>query len=116
MYGDGAREIVKGCNCGGKLFFYVSNDAIERAKEITTNLSKKDKKQIENDVYDMIGDRVDKDAPVVLDIESIRILKPGKFEIDLVNLFKKKHPLVYKLEEGKYVIDIASTFQMMDKE
>jgi len=47
----------------------------------------------------------------VLDIESVRVLKPGKFEIDLVHLFNKKNPLVYKLEEGKYIIDIAETFK-----
>jgi predicted nucleic acid-binding Zn-ribbon protein len=45
-------------------------------------------------------------------MESIHILKPGKFELDLVNLLNKDHPLVYKLEEGKYMIDVPSTLQM----
>jgi len=26
-----------------------------------------------------------------------------------VNLFRKDRPLIYKLEEGKYIIDLAST-------
>jgi predicted nucleic acid-binding Zn-ribbon protein len=43
------------------------------------------------------------------------MLKPGKFEIDLVDLFRGK-PLVFKLEEGKYIIDIASTFDSTLKE
>ena len=47
--------------------------------------------------------------PVVLDLETINILEPGKYELDLVDMFKGK-PLVYRLEEGKYVIDIASSF------
>jgi predicted nucleic acid-binding Zn-ribbon protein len=46
---------------------------------------------------------------VILDFESIRITEPGKYELDLVNLFGK-NPLVYKLEEGKYVIDLSATF------
>jgi predicted nucleic acid-binding Zn-ribbon protein len=46
-------------------------------------------------------------------IESIKILKPGKYELDLVNLFKSKQPLIYKLEDGKYMIDIIESFKKM---
>ena len=59
---------------------------------------------------DIVQSKLDKDKPVILDIESINILKPGKYELDIVELFKGK-PLIYKLEEGKYVIDLASTFE-----
>lgn len=111
FYDDGACEILKGCKCGGKLFFYVKKDRIKQAEEITLNLSKREKEQIETDVYDIIGEQVDRDMPVILDIESIKIVKPGKFEIDLVNLFKKGHPLIYKLEDGKYMIDLPETFK-----
>lgn len=52
------------------------------------------------------------DIPVILDLESVRVLKPGKYELDIVNLFSKKRPLIYKLEEGKYVIDLASTIKI----
>lgn len=75
-------------------------------------LSKKEKEQIEEDIYDIIGDQIDREKPIVLDIETIKILKPGKYEIDLVHLFKKQ-PLVYKLEEGKYLIDIIESFKKM---
>jgi len=47
--------------------------------------------------------------------ESVRITGPGKFEIDVVNLFSKERPLIYKLEEGKYVIDIASALGKVEK-
>jgi len=113
FYEDGANEILKGCKCGGKLFFFVKKEQIEAAKKISTNLSTKEKKQIENDVYDIIGVEDREDAPVVLDLESIRILKPGKFEIDLVHLFQKGQPLVYKLEEGKYMIDIVTSLKKL---
>jgi predicted nucleic acid-binding Zn-ribbon protein len=62
---------------------------------------------------ELIGEE-DLDKPVILDIESIRVLKPGQYEIDLVDLFKGK-PVIYKLEEGKYIIDLASTFQSKEK-
>lgn len=72
-------------------------------------LDKADKDQIEKDIRELTGLDKKPDEPVILDLESIRVIKPGKFEIDIVNLFSKHRPLIYKLEEGKYVIDLAST-------
>ena len=54
------------------------------------------------------------EEPVVLDLESVRVLKPGKYELDLVHLFKGD-PLIFKLADGKYVIDVAGTFQTLKK-
>ena len=114
MYGDASAAILNGCtDCGGKLFFFVKQSQIEKAKERKFELSAKDRAQMEEDVYDIIGDEIDKDLPVVLDIESINVLKPGKYELDLVNLFKKKQPLIYKLEDGKYVVDLIESFKKM---
>ena len=67
--------------------------------------------QVEKDVREMIG-AVEEETPVILDLESIKVLEPGKFEIDVVNLFSKNRPLIYKLEEGKYIIDLASTLRV----
>jgi|TARA_B100001971_G_C17863153_1_gene369364 predicted nucleic acid-binding Zn-ribbon protein len=109
FYEDGAQELLKGCSCGGRLFFYIKKKALKKSQEVTEKLTKEDKEQIEKDVFDLIGEKVDKDQPVVLDFESIKIMKPGKYEIDLVHLFKNE-PLIYKLEEGKYLIDIPQSF------
>jgi predicted nucleic acid-binding Zn-ribbon protein len=83
-------------------------------------MDKVDKTQVEKDVREIMGIEEKEDIPVILDLESIRVLKPGKYEIDIVNLFSKKRPLIYKLEEGKYVIDLASTIKVradeIDKE
>lgn len=82
---------------------------MEKAKQATKELSVEDKKQIEKDVLDMVGAK--DDDPVILDFESVRVSGPGSFELDLVKLFNKDNPMVYKLSEGKYVIDIPDTFQ-----
>ena len=112
LHGDASSAILSGCtSCGGKLFFYVKDSDLKRAKERTFDLSKKDKEQIVKDVYDIIGNDIDKELPVVLDFESINIIAPGKYELDLVNLFKSKQPLIYKLEDGKYMIDLIETFK-----
>ena len=115
IYDDGANELLKGCSCGARLFFYIKEDKLKDIQEKTTKLTLEQKKQIEKDVFDLIGDDVDKDQPVILDFESIRVLEPGKYELDLIHLFKKE-PLVFKLDEGKYMIDLIETFKsILDK-
>lgn len=114
FYEDGATEILKGCQCGGRLFFYVKKEKLQEAQEKTVQLSMKEKEEIEKDVFDLVGSDIDKDAPVVLDLEAIRVLKPGKYELDLVHLFRNE-PLIFKLEEGKYMIDLIETFKQMTR-
>ena len=113
IHEDGSSEILKGCNCGGKLFFYIKKEKLDQIKSVVLNLSDQQKEQIEKDVLDIIG-MEDEQQPVVLDLESIRISEPGKYEIDLVHLFKGE-PLVYKVGEGKYIIDIIISFGEIGK-
>lgn len=113
MYEDASSEILKGCsNCGGRFFFFVRKEALKQVQEATSHLTEEDKTRIEKDVLDIIG--YEEDKPVILDLASVNILKPGKFELDLVRLFKGE-PMVYRLEEGKYIVDIAETFKNMKK-
>ncbi len=115
FYDDGAEEILRGCSCGGKLFFYIKREQLEESKtEIEQSITPKDRELIEQDVYDLVGDQIDTDKPVVLDIESVRVLKPGQYELDLVHLFRGE-PLIYKLEEGRYVIDLVESFNQLVK-
>ncbi len=111
FYEDGDSTLLKkGCSCGSRLWFFVKQESIEKAKTLNTQLSDEQKVQIEEDVLDIVGTE-GKNEPVVLDLESVRITEPGKFELDLVSLFNKENPVVFKLEEGKYIIDIPETFQ-----
>ena len=111
IYPAGSKELLTGCSkCGSHFFFYLRDEQLEKIKKHPLEIPKKDKKQIEKDIREMVGVR-EEDTPVILDIESVRVIGPGKFEIDLVNLFRKDRPLIYKLEEGKYIIDLASTLR-----
>ena len=116
FYEDGATELLKGCPCGGKLFFFIKKDKLDEVKKMHKDikLTEKEKEQIEKDVFDLVGSEIDKDQPVILDIEAIKVLKPGQYELDLVHLFKKE-PLIFKLEDGKYMIDIAESFEKLRK-
>lgn len=112
----GSKELLEGCGeCGGRFFFYVKEEHLAKIRETPIEIPSDQKERIEKDVREMAG-IVDEEIPVILDLESIRITGEGKFEIDLVNLFRKDRPLIYKLEEGKYIIDLASTLRQSAKD
>jgi predicted nucleic acid-binding Zn-ribbon protein len=108
IYPAGSKELLEGCSCGSHFFFYIREEQLEKIKENPIILPEEEKNQVEKDIREIAG-ITEEDTPVILDIESVRVVGSGKFEIDLVNLFNKKRPLVYKIEEGKYIIDLAST-------
>lgn len=135
VYPDGAKQALEGCTkCGSRFFFFMSNEKYNKilsaraSKEqikpdevqennqqsetisILDELTSEDKKNIEQDVREIMGVE-DIDAPVILDLETVKITSPGKYLLDIPNLFSKKRPLVYKLEDGKYVIDLASSIR-----
>lgn len=107
VFGNKSDAILEGCTeCKGKLFFYIKDSKLDEAKKKQEQLTEEDKEQIEKDLDELIEDR-DSEKTVVLDIETINILGPGQYEIDIIKLFEKQ-PLVYKVKDGKYVIDVKS--------
>lgn len=116
LHEDGSKTILQGCSkCGSKFFYFMKKTDVQAVQQLTAQLTTDEKKQIEKDALDLVGEKETPEKPIILDLESIRILKPGKFELDLVDLFKGG-PVVYKLEDGKYIIDIASTFRALQME
>ena len=110
VYQDVSDTLINGCECGNRYFFFFKSEDMKIQNEFE-KLSNEERLEIEQEVEELIP-LADDNMPVILDIESINVDRPGKFEIDLVNLFKRK-PVIYKAGEGKYFIDIASTFQLM---
>lgn len=114
FYSDGAKEILSGCKCGARLFFYVRKEKMEKAMELAEKLSEEDKAQIQDDVFDIIGVKEDEEKPVVLEFEAVKIVKPGTYELDIVKILKQD-PLVYKLGDGKYMLDLNDIFKKQRK-
>jgi predicted nucleic acid-binding Zn-ribbon protein len=111
LYDDNAKEIIEGCSkCQSRLFFFIRKERLEHLKKIQRKLSDDEITRIEQDVREMIGEEVDREKPIVLDLESVRIDKQGTYLLDLVSIFNKQ-PLVYKISEGKYYIDLGETFK-----
>ena len=107
----GSREILEGCKeCGSHFFFYIQEDQLKRMKDRIVEIPEGEREQVEEDIRAMVGIE-DEETPVILDVESIRVTGEGKFELDIGKIFRKDLPLIYKLEEGKYIIDLASTLK-----
>lgn len=112
LYIDGAKEVLEGCaSCKSKFFFYIKE---EKLKEIMQNneesfeLSEEEKRQMEEDVREIVGLSKDEETPVFLDFESVKVVKPGKYLLDLSKLFALDKPRIYQIEDGKYIVDLNS--------
>ena len=124
IFPDASQELLAGCKCGSKFFYYIKQERFDELNRINnqeiqetiSELNKADKSQIEKDIREITGMDEEPDKPVILNIESVRVIKPGKFEIDIINLFSKKRPLIYRLEEGKYIIDLSSSIKAKKEE
>lgn len=107
---DAAYLMTGGCDrCGCKFFFFIREGSIEKFQHEAEGLTKDEVSEIESDVREILPE-AQKEETVVLDIEAIRVLRPGKYEIDVTNLFNQR-PLVIKVGAGKYEIDLSTIMQ-----
>ena len=98
MYPAGSKEILEGCKkCKGHFFFYIRDEQLKKIKENPIELPQKEKEKMESDIREMANIE-DEMVPVILDIESIRVISPGKYEIDVVNLFGKDRKIISSLK------------------
>jgi len=111
IYEDDSKEVLIGCaKCKSKFFFYIKREKLNEIlnsqnKEIM--LSEEEKDQIEQDVREIAG-LPEEESPVFLDFESIKVIKPGKYALDIEKLLSTNKPRIYQLEDGKYIVDLAS--------
>lgn len=109
IFEDGSSQVLTGCDsCGRKFFFYIKPEQLDKmkAQDRIEEFSTEEKVQIEKDVREISG-LENEDTPVFLDFESVKVIRPGKYAVDLGNLFATNKPRVYKLEDGKYIIDLS---------
>ncbi|NLA37850.1 MAG: hypothetical protein GX882_00395 [Methanomicrobiales archaeon] len=105
---DGSTTILKGCpSCGGKKFLYIRE--AERHDDV---LKEKSIEEIVRDTGEEIleiQDEEEKDEIEVFErIESIRIIAPGLYELNIDKLAKSDEVVVGLEKEGRYMVDILS--------
>lgn len=103
IFDNTTDAIIKGCpECGNKLFLFVKQIPKEKDQ---IEISKQQKDLILKEIESMV-DIEDTDSPIILRLENIRVIAPGKYEIDINQLMKKEKPIIYKIQEGTYIIDL----------
>ncbi|KLK88112.1 Zn-ribbon containing protein [Methanoculleus sediminis] len=106
---DGSTKILKGCpSCGGKKFLYIRE--AERHDDV---LKEKSIDEIARETGEEVlevkqGQRKKEEIEVFERIESIRILGPGSYELNIEKLARSDEVVVGLEKEGKYVVDILS--------
>jgi len=126
IFRDGAAIILNGCpKCAWNKFLYVKDEMTQPAgsegkavdtsippaasqfiKEVDELLGNKPaqpepkESKVENKI-DEVGDRV----------ESLRILSPGSYELNLDSIMKREEIVMALKEDGTYIVHFPSVFQ-----
>ncbi len=107
-FADGSTEILKGCpSCAGKKFLYVREEErhADVLEEKPMELLVEEKR--EAGVLEVRPPR--SQLPEFYDrIESIRILGPGRYELNIEKLAESDELVVGLGKEGQYAVDISS--------
>ncbi len=112
VFDDGSSSVLTGCpSCGANKFLYVKPDKgnhapHDKSGEQTARESQ-DPSPREDAVVpvDQQGMKVDPSR-----VESIRILGPGSYEINIPALIERKEIVMALKEDGNYVIHMPSAF------
>jgi len=104
VYEQASEEIISGCTCGSKLFYFIKSKSDAKKK-----VSEKVSEDIEY-FYELEDDA--NHEIMIFDIEAINIKSSGKYELNLDGLMND-NGLIYKYGEGKYSIDLDNNFKQL---
>ena len=107
-YRDGSTEILKGCaSCGNKKFLYVKEEQIHEDV-----LEEKPISEIAEETKEEILEVVEPQKAGELEmydrVETIRIVAPGSYELNLEKMAQSDERIVSVGKEGSYIIDLMS--------
>jgi len=107
-YKDGSTEILKGCaSCGGKKFLYVKEDQLN--KDVLEEKSIQEiAEESKEEVLEVVEPRTKKQVEMYDRVETIRIVAPGSYELNLEKMAQGDERIVSVGKEGSYIIDLMS--------
>lgn len=128
---DGASVILTGCpNCGWNKFLYVKDEELENSEEMKSDSTEEPKEHVidetsehaedtassENiirEIDDIIGEGAQAQSVTEEEgerVESVRILGPGSYELNLDSLLDRKEIVMAIKEDGSYALHLGSVF------
>jgi len=107
-YKDGSTEILKGCeSCGNKKFLYVKASELHRDV-----LEEKTIDEIAEETHEEVLEVITPQKKRVVEmydwVETIRIVSPGSYELNLEKMAQSDERIVSVGKEGSYIIDLMS--------
>ncbi len=111
---DAGYLLTQGCECGSRFFFYFKEEALKSVEEDIEKLTPDDIEEIEQDIREIVQKELGDTETVILDLEAIRVMGPGKYAIDVTNLFTQA-PIVIRLGPGKYKLDLSVLMSRLKK-
>lgn len=128
IFEDGAEVILSGCpNCGWNKFLYVKDMEPETDIEdaVAEELPEKEEKEVTDpadqfikEIDDIIG--IEHQEREVVEeegerVESVRILGPGSYELNLNSLLERDEIVMAIKQDGTYAVDLSSAFRKKRK-
>lgn len=123
---EGASEILSGCpNCGWNKFLYLTDIPEEVSGQEAPTQNEAESTTPEDtgvmDINELINKVEIEEKPkthTVLDssrVESIKILGPGSYELNIESLLDRPEIVMALKEEGTYIVHLPSIFSKGDK-
>jgi predicted nucleic acid-binding Zn-ribbon protein len=107
-YKAGSTEILKGCaSCGGKKFLYVKDTEINKDVLEEKSISEIADESHE-DILEIKEPKKKEQVEMYDRVETIRIVSPGTYELNLEKMAKSDQRIVSVGKEGNYIIDLMS--------
>ena len=107
-YKAGSTEILKGCaSCGGKKFLYVKDTEINKDVLEEKSISEIADESRE-DILEIIEPKKKEQVEMYDRVETIRIVSPGTYELNLEKMAQSDQRIVSVGKEGNYIIDLMS--------
>lgn len=88
LYATGDMRLLQGCECGNNKFLYVPDERKPSEPE-------KVEEEIKKEFAEM-------------GVETVRILSPGRYEINIERLLQGEGIIIALQEDGRYVIHLPS--------
>ena len=131
IFKDGAAIILNGCpKCGWNKFLYVRDEAsapehvIKSDASVCTGQISPEASNFIKEVDELLGSqdepkqhelikeqKVETPKEIGNRVESIRILSPGQYELNLESLLERKEIVMALKEDGTYIVHLPSVFK-----
>jgi predicted nucleic acid-binding Zn-ribbon protein len=124
IFKDGAVAILNGCpNCGWNKFLYVRDESEPEIETVSEHDEQHPAKKFVKEIDEFLVDQdievkkiTESDQEPESDrIESVRILGPGSYELNLDALLERKEIILAIKEDGSYIVHLPSVFNAKRK-